>query len=284
MKQYRFYLLFLLSAFVQCTSAQKKVLLKASMVPNKVYKTEMSNQMDMVMNMNGDSAMMEQLSASGMKTPMVMKMDQDMFMTTKTGALQADKRIPVTMTYDKINVTTNMGGQESKQETNPFADAVIKGTTTGDGKINVDTITGNLDETMKANLKTIVNNIQGAIKFPENELKIGESFDQETPLVMPIAQMQVNMKVRAKYTLKEIKGSKAIFDLKQEITLDMNMSDTPYKITGNGSGTGVMIFDMDKKMMDKSDADTQYKIGMDINGMKIDVDCKAKTSVIMTIE
>ncbi|MBP1650415.1 MAG: hypothetical protein H6Q26_572 [Bacteroidetes bacterium] len=284
MRHYRLYMLLLLSAFTQCTNAQKKVLLNGSLSPNKVYKTEMNNQMNMVMNMSGDSAMMEQLSASGMKSPMTMTMNQGMFMTTKTGATQADKKIPVTITYDKMSVTTNIGGQENTQETNPFSDAVIKGTTEGDGKIKVDTIIGNLDEGMRANLKTIVNNIQAAIKFPENELKIGDSFDQETPLVMPIAQMQVKMKVHAKYTLKEIKGSKAIFDLKQDIAMDMSMTDTPYKITGTGSGTGVMIFDIDKKMMDKSDADTKYKIDMEINGMKMDMDCNAKTSVKMEVE
>lgn len=284
MQHSRLLLCFLLVIAFQSTSGQQKVLLKGIMLPNKVYKAEMANNADMLMTVKGDSATMAEIATSGMQSPINMTIKQDIFMTTKTGAQQADKKIPVTMTYDKMTMSTNIAGKETSQDTNPYADATIHGTTMGDGKINIDTITGNLNDALKLSLKNTINTLQGNMKFPEKELQVGESFDQDLPLVVPVAQMQIKMKIRMKGTLKEIKDAKAIFDIKQDIILDMSMEDGGNKFSGSGSGTGVMIFDIKNKFLDQYDSDIQYQIIAELETMTMDINCKAKQRMKYIIE
>ncbi|NLR80372.1 hypothetical protein [Chitinophaga eiseniae] len=283
MNYYRLFLLLLLGGLSQLTYAQKKVLFKVAFAPDKTYKTTMTNLTDMEMMVKGDSAMIAQITAGGMKLPIMMQMHQDVATTTKTGTLRADKKIPLTITYDKLSITQSVNGQENTQNANPFANAVIEGTTMGDGKIAIDTIKGVTDEALKAALRQMVNGIQASIKFPENELKIGDSFDQELPMNLPIPQADMKMTLLTKYTLKEIRGNKAIFDLKQNITMDMSIQDTN-KGKGIGTGTGAMIFDIDKKIAEQSNSDIQFQFEFGVSGMTMSANCKAKTNVKIDVE
>lgn len=284
MKHTRLFLCFFLTVFIQHISGQQKVLLKGIMAPNKVYKTQMANQMEMEMTLNGDSATMAEMAASGVKSPITMQIKQEILSSTKTGTQRPDKKIPLTVTYDKMSTSTTIAGNETSQPGNPFANVEIHGTTMGDGKISVDTITGSIDDAMKASLRTMVNNLQGGIKFPEKPLAIGESFEQDLPMVVPVSGVQVKMKIHVKSTLKEIKDNKAFFDMIQDISLDMNLEESKGSVSGKGNGTGVMIFDIKNKILDRTDSDIQYQMDVDMSGMKMSAKCKAKQSMIMTVE
>lgn len=284
MSYYRLLLLLLLSGITQVASAQNKVLLKMALAPNKTYKTEIINVMDMEMTVKGDSAMMEQLSASGMKLPLIMQMNQNMGTTTKTGAQRADKKIPVQLTFDKMDVSQTVSGQQSSQNVNPFANAVVEGTTLDDGKISIDTIKGAVDDALKASLRQTVTTLQGNIKYPKEELKIGDSFDQEMPMNLPIPQAEMKMILSIKYILKEIKDNKAIFDLKQTITMDLNMTQNESKGNGVGTGTGVMIYNISKKIAEETTSDIKFQFEFGVSGLTMSADCNAKTNTKVTVE
>lgn len=284
MKHSRLLLFLFLTAFFQYTSGQKKVLLKNVMAPNKVYKAQLTNQTEMEMTVKGDSAAMAEMETSGMKSPITMLVKQDMLITTRTGAKRPDKKIPLTATYDKIDISTSIAGNETNQHTNPLANVEIQGTTMGDGKISIDTITGNIDDVTKASIRTMVNNIQGNAKLPEKELAIGDSFEQDMPLVVPIADMQIKMKIHVKSTLKEIKDNKAIFDLQQDISMDMSMMDNNGSANGSGKGTGSLIFDMKNKMLERTDSDIHYQLNMNMTGMTISAKCYAKQGTSYSVE
>jgi hypothetical protein len=283
MKYTRLLLIVWLTVFIHCAYGQQQVLLKGIILPNTVYKTQMTNNMDMEVTIKGDSATMAEMDASGMKNPVGMTIKQEVLSTIRSGAAKEDKRVPVTISYDKMNIHTNVGGQETTQDDNPFANVEIRGFA-DDGKMMVDTIIGNLDDARKASLRSMVNNLQGNIKFPDKPLKIGESFNQDVPLVVPMGQVQFKMNVHVTSTLKEIKGSKAIFDMKQDITLDMNMAATEASMSGSGSGTGVMTFDIEKKMMDQTDIDMQYHLDVNMQGMTMSAKCKAKQAMKFEIQ
>ncbi|ACU63412.1 DUF6263 family protein [Chitinophaga pinensis] len=288
MNHYRLLLLLLLGNITQLVSAQNKVLLKISMDPGKTYKTQMTTIMDMEMTVKGDSAIINQLNASGMQLPIVMHMKQQFANTTKTGQQRADKKTPLTMTFDQMSMSQSVSGQETVQNENPFADAVIEGTTNGDGKISIDTIKGELDDALKMSLRQMVNNLQQSIKFPTEELKIGDSFDMEVPMNLPIPQAEMKMMLVTKYTLKEIKDRKAIFDLKQNITMDMSMVQNDNKGngagTGAGTGNGTMIFDINKKIAEQSDSNIQFQFEFDVSGLTMSATCNGKTTVKCTVE
>ena len=284
MNYYRLLLLILLSSITQLTSAQNKVLFKISMDPGKTYKTQMANIMDMEMMVKGDSAMIKQILASGMQLPIVMHMTQHFATTTKTGSQQADKKIPLTMTFDQMSITQSVSGQETMQNENPFANAIIEGTTIGDGKISIDTIKGELEDALKLSLRQMVHNIQQGINFPTEEMKIGDSFDMEIPMNLPIPQAEMKMILVTKYTLKEIRDHKAIFDLKQNINMDMNMTENANKGNGTGTGTGIMIFDINKKIAEQSDSNIQFQFEFGVSGLTMSATCNGKTNVTCSVE
>ncbi|MBW8683577.1 hypothetical protein [Chitinophaga rhizophila] len=284
MKYYRLLLLVLMLGITQFTIAQKKVLLKMIMAPNKTYKTLMTNVMDMEMTVKGDSAMIAQITSSGMQLPIVMHMTQDMVVSTKTGAQGTDKKMPITMTYDKVSLKQSVAGQETIQDTNPFADAVIEGSATADGKISVDTIKGSIDEALKTSLRQLVNTVQGNVKFPGSEMKVGDSFEQEVPMNLPIPQADMKMKINTKYILKEIKDNKAIFDLKHDIVMDLSMDQNDNKGNGVGTGMGIMVFDMSKNTLQQSDSDIRFTFDFAVSGMTMSATCKGKTSVKVNMQ
>ncbi|MVT09492.1 hypothetical protein [Chitinophaga tropicalis] len=254
------------------------------MAPDKTYKTLMTNLMDMEMTVKGDSAMINEIRARGMKLPIIMHMNQNMAITTKTGAQRADKKIPLTMTYDKFSIIQSVGGQETTQDVNPFLNTVVEGTTMGDGKISIDTIKGELDDALKTSLRQMVTNLQGNIKFPAEEIKIGDSFDQELPMNLPIPQAEMKMKLIAKYTLKEIRDNKAIFDLKYTIVMDMSITENAGKGGGTGTGTGTMIYDINKNIAEQTDSDIQFQFEFAVSGLTMSATCKGKTNVKCSVE
>lgn len=284
MNYYRSLLLLLLIGITQASSAQKKVLLKMAFTPDKTYKTEIVNLMDMEMNVKGDSAMLAQIQASGMQLPIIMKMNQVLGTTTKAGAERADKKVPLLMTFDKMEVSQTVGGQESTQDNNPFANAIIEGTALEDGKIAIDTIKGEIDNALKTSLRQTVNTMQANIKYPKEELKIGDSFDQEMPMSIPIPEANMKMIIAIKYILKEIKDDKAIFDLKQTISMDVNRTDKNSNANGIGNGTGTMTYNISKKIAEESVSDIKFQFEFNISGLTMAADCNAKTTTKVTVE
>jgi hypothetical protein len=287
MNYYRLLLLTLLCGIAQLTSAQRKVLLKVDMAPNKTYKGRMVNDINIKMNAKGDSAMMARLKEEGTTFPIAMLMNQHINTTIKTSARRNDKRIPLVITYDSFKVDQSINGQPHNfDQPNPFANTIIRGSTNGDGKISIDTVEGEIDEVVKTSIQQLINNIQGNIKFPDSEIKIGDSFDQEVPMDLPIPNVQSKMVLNIHYTLKEIKDDQAIFDLQQKIHLEMNMSDKERSANGagSGSGAGTMTFDMRKKIVAKSEADTQYQFEFTMSGLTMQADCKMKTLIENTAD
>jgi len=115
-------------------NAQEQVTFKIQYLPGKTYKTTSISTVNVEMDFKGDTAKLNQATAAGLKLPMLMEMVQDFSMTTKAGSLRADKRVPVTLTYDKVNLSQKMNGQElPKAGSSSFAGAKIEGSASDDG-------------------------------------------------------------------------------------------------------------------------------------------------------
>ncbi|MFD2163138.1 hypothetical protein ACFSJU_12100 [Paradesertivirga mongoliensis] len=260
----------------QPSIAQKEILFQVKFKPNKTYVTDMVNNIRMEMDFDVDPAKKKEMEGTGMKLPMQMNMLQDMRLSTKTGAMQADKRIPMTMTYDKVGITMTMNGNEMKQP-DKFAGMTIKAYATEGGKVSIDTIEGNTDEATKAGIQKMVSDVLKAVEFPNKALKIGDTFTQEVPMEMPVSGTILNMLVNATYTLKEIKGTQALFDYTQ--TVDMNMKMEKGNSSAKGSGKGTMVYDMPANYITDTTGDMSMNMSMNMGEMVMKMNLTAKTSV-----
>jgi len=270
-------LAFLLVAFIHTSSfAQKNVLFKAKFLPDKTYTTEIVNDMKMEMNFDVDSAKRKQMLDGGVKLPMHIDMLQEMSISTKTGALTADKRVPLTISYNKMGMTIKMQGKETKQP-DQFVGMKIKAYATADGKLEVDTIEGNITAEVKATMVKMISQMLKSVQFPDKTMKIGDTFTQEMPMVVPAGATAMNLIIKVNYTLKEIIGKQAMFDYTQNISL--NLATSHDNSSAAGSGTGTMKYSISEQYITDTTSDLKMKLSITTAGTNMKIDVLAKSTI-----
>ncbi len=260
----------------QQSIAQKEIQFQVKYKPNKTYITNMVNNMQMEMDFDLDSAKKKEMEGTGMKLPMHMNMLQEMTLSTKTGAAGADKRIPMTMTYDKVGITMTMNGNETRQP-DKLAGMKILGYATEEGKVSIDAIEGNSDATMKEALQKMISQVLKSVEFPNKAMKIGDTFTQDVPMEMPVNGNSLNMLINVRYTLKEIKGSQAFFDYTQSISMNFKIEKGNSRATG--SGEGKMVYDIPANYITDTTGDMIMNMNMQVGEMEMKMNLKAKTSL-----
>jgi hypothetical protein len=149
------------------------------------------------------------------------------------------------MHYDKLVTEVTFNGQHTQQQS-PLTGKSLYGKFT-DGKIRLDSVAGIIKSDTVLNAVTqMINGIFNEYKFPDKDLKIGESFTQSIPLTIPIPgsnTMHADMKIT--YTLLSIANGKATFRLAESVVYNMMISNRTMR--AGGLGTGTMIYDIDKQ-------------------------------------
>jgi hypothetical protein len=218
--------------------AQESILFKIKFKPNKKYKTQTKTTSHTIVDFIADQEIIDRIKAKGIELPMITQSESNMPSEIVTHELEENGEFSATLQYGKIISTTTINGETTTKE-KPFSGMKILGKYDVENKFKVDTIIGDkVTQQMRNTLKTTFESLQQTIKFPEKPMKIGDTFDSEIPMTIPMEGMNpIYVKINMEYLLKEIKGNKAIFDLKQNISLDMNQEQVNVIASGNGNGT-----------------------------------------------
>ena len=92
-------------------------------------------------------------------------------------------------------------------------------------------------------LKSVIENATKGINYPENMMKIGDTFEQNLPMDFPFADFgKISFIINTNYLLKEIKNDIAFFDTK--INFIMTSEIPNIELTSNGKGSGVVEYDI----------------------------------------
>ena len=227
-------LTFVINAFP--VLGQQEVLFKKEFRPGKTYEAKVSTTSVMEMDFLGDEEMINKLKSSGVSLPVIMKMDQLNSMIMITGPLKEDDFMPITVVFDKMVTNQIINGVETIKD-NPLANVKMEGRANTKGELKIDSIHGDIKPELKALMSQVFQNIQKQVIFPENPLKVGDHFSQEIPMTIPLAGNDpIKIKVKIDYVLKRIENQAAIFDLKQELTLDFSVQQGNASATGSGTG------------------------------------------------
>lgn len=222
--------------------AQKQMMFKMVVAPKHDYALLMKMNLNMEMNVTGDTAMINKMKGSGQAFPIVMVMESGTNGDIKTGALNAANKIPFTMTMQTLPSKMTMNGKETPIPM-PATNETMFGTYTTDGKMTLDSIAGKkIDDATKAAMIKMIDGMKAAVKFPDTPMKIGDTFTQDTPMDLPISGMASKLNSKTTFKLISIDNNKAYFDLKYELTMDMNGSAMAIKMAGGGDGK--MVFDI----------------------------------------
>lgn len=263
--------------------AQESITFKAKINPNRTYKTQLNTSSYSEININADQEIIDRFESQGVKLPMIMEDETNM--TTELVTLQTDKNgeFPAKMTYNKWVSTTTLNGETTTKE-KPYSGTIISGKYDVENKFKIDTIIGDkVSDKMRSTLKSILENIQQTIAFPEKPMKIGDNFKSEMPMTIPMEGMNpIYLKISVEYLLKEIKGNKAIFDIKQTVGLDMNQEQVNVVATGGGNGTSE--YDIKENYLTKYSSKLPMDVTVVINEkmtMKMKMDITTEQNVII---
>jgi hypothetical protein len=181
-----------------------------------------------------------------------------------TEKLDENGEIPATLEYGKIISTTTISGKSTSEEKS-YSGMKILGKYNIENKFKVDTIIGeNVSLQIRNVLKTTLESVQQTIKFPEKPMKVGDTFNNEIPIKIPIEGMNpISIKIYMEYFLTEIKESKAFFNIKQIVRLDL--SEDQFNIIASGTGTGTSEFDIKENYLTKYNSELPMNITIKAN-------------------
>ena len=261
-------------AFSISLSAQKSVVFKNELLPNKVYKTQMTTINKMLMDMGAVGGKMD--------------MDQDMRigLTMTTGAVQGEKGFPLTLVYDTLDVKMKLNGSEMPR---PTDNSLLKAKAIGmykDGKFILDKeASSNLTPELEESLTQTMTEFQDKVQFPSSPLQIGDSFENSFPMDLPVPGGQpMKMNIKNNYKLIALQNGIGTFEVLQE--LDFSGGDEElYTMSASGEGKGILKFDTKNSYMSSYEVVLPMKINMLMNdGTEIKMDMNSKSVVTNTIK
>jgi len=264
MKYFGFISILFLTFSLKATAQNDSILVKTMLLPNKEYLVTTAISSKTEMDFEANDSIMQKIKSNGVTLPMVMEMDQSIFMTTITGDrdgfgfLKFMTRVDSSISENKIN------GREAPSQ-GYLSGLKSFGKVSEAGQITVDSLSSStMNELEKKYVIQTMQKVFESVKFPEKPISVGDDFSQSLPLTIPFAGLQsLFFEIDIKYKLREIKDSLAYFDLDESlvlITKDQNL-----KIDSKGSGNGSMIYNINHNYI------TEYKSMLDIE-MTIDVD------------
>ncbi|MBW4890408.1 hypothetical protein KXQ82_11795 [Mucilaginibacter sp. HMF5004] len=222
--------------------AQKEMLFKMQYLPNHNYSSTTKMDMNMQMDISGDTASVNKMKASGQRVPMIMQIQSTSKLDTKTGNLSSNNDIPLVMSVTPLSTKITMNGKETNvpvlNNSKKFYAKYTK-----ENKLEIDSVSGiKVNDSVKNVVMKMVKNMQANIVFPDKAMKVGDTFLQTIPIDMPVAGMNLKLLGKTTYKLIDIEANKAYFDVNMVITMDMTGKGMMMDITGGGEGK--MIFDM----------------------------------------
>ncbi|RYM34649.1 hypothetical protein ERX46_04545 [Brumimicrobium glaciale] len=272
-------LTFILLILISFTNfAQESVLFEIQYKPNKNYITKTTTTSLSEVDFVADEEIIKALKDNGIDMPMIVNSEVKISSNIFTDNINENGETPATMNYGEM-ISTNTINGETKTEKLPLSGSKITGKYDKDFMFHVDSIHGeNISVETKRNLITTIESVQQSIKFPEQPMKVGDTFKSEVPMSIPIDGMNpVLINISIEYYLKEIKEEKAFFDIVQTVGLDMSREQ--FNMSAKGTGSGSAIFDIKEGFLTKFITELPMDMTLDINeeiSMKLKVKTKSE--------
>lgn len=275
-------LLLLLVAITYFAQGQE-VIFKSRFLPDKEYFTSSSTDSKNTLDVSGPEERILKIKENGFDFPIESITQTQIQTEMKNGEKQADESFLYTMLYKSINTITIQNGNQEEKE-NPMTGLVIEGKYKSDGQVEVlNIISDKVNDATKNIIKSSLEKVTQSIPFPEEPMKIGDSFNQIIPMTIPVADLaSVNIKISTTYTLDEIKDSIAYFNLNQKIELNIDQEEATIK--AEGKGIGKAIYDTKYNYIKDYGADLNMKISVGIEDLIFTVELVTKTSQMVEIK
>lgn len=266
-----FLLLFVISIQLSVAQTKNELQFKIQYNPDTKYEQTLDQTSHLEMKYAGEADFMQTLKDKGVQNPTIVDNHSVIESVMKTGKLTNKTYFPLTIEFLK---TTN-----SDNKTQIPDGTIIYGKGTINNLPTLDSITSKgLSEEYKKTIMQTMQSFFTQLNIPERKVKVGEVFDLDTPLSIPVAGMQMDMTITTTYKLLSIKNNVADFDISQVYTMKTNTTKFPMNATGTGKGK--LLYDVVNNFNLNYQIDMEMTANMKIE--KIELDIKSKTGMIQS--
>lgn len=264
-------LLFVISIQLSVAQTKNELQFKIQYHPETKYEQTLDQTSHLEMIYAGEADFIQSLKEKGVQNPTVIDNHSVIESVFKTGKITNNTYFPLTIEFLK---TTN-----SDNKTQIPDGTIIYGKGTLGNMPTLDSIVSKgLSEEFKKGLLQTMQATFAQINIPERKVKVGDVFDIDTPLSIPLASIQMDMTITTTYKLLSIINNIADFDVSQAYTMKTNTTKFPMNATG--SGKGKLLYDV------VNNFNLSYQIDMEMSANvkieKIQLDIKSKTGMIQS--
>lgn len=252
--------------------AQQGVVFKIKYLPNKNYQSNISVDMKANATVTGDQQIIDKLKEQGVTQPVNANLSLALGGITKTGGLDADQSIPVSIDYKVNNISLSANGNQVPIPPKATEkDIKMVGHISQDWKLKIDSANGKaVADSAQQKMQQMMNMVQKQIQFPDKPLKPGDSFTQGAPMNIPVGKDGSTAKVDMgiTYKLVRIADGKAYFDLIPNF--NMNLQIGKVAVVMSGAGTGTMVYSIKDSFPLSKEGNINVKLK--VTSPKINVD------------
>lgn len=271
--------------FNSCNAQEKEgVLMNPTLMPNMEYITSVQTENNTIIEYVGNNALIENLKSKGIEYPITSNSKNLIVSTTRTGIMNNNQEFTIKSTYDKVE--TELKGsitklKEKNSSIEKLQGAQAYGKVLKDLKIEIDSIVGLKDESLRTTIEQGMKTILNQIEYPKEQIKKGESFTIKTPVKFPAGNgVTVDMIVTNKYLLDSISNLIAYFSIKQDIKIETSIEQTDLIV--KGSGVGVIQYDIINRSNKLYYTELLMNSEIEVSGVKVKT--KALTKSTTTTE
>lgn len=222
---------------------QKDVLLKTKFKPNKSYSIHMNSMSFTEGDIIADKEIIDKMKNEGIVLPIIAESVKSWSVDLVTKKINKNGEFNGIMNYQQTISNTTINGNISADK-EPLVSVKLIVKYDDENKFTLDSIIGEkISQKVKNGINSTLDSIHNIIKFPERNLKVGESFNMDIPITIEVAgKKPISLIIDTEYFLIEIKNKKAFFEIKQTVGLDTSMKQSFVKVSG--TGTGKSVFDI----------------------------------------
>jgi len=266
-----FLLLFVISIQLSIAQTKNELQFKIQYNPGTKYEQTLDQTSHIEMKYAGEADFLEKLKEKGVQNPTIIDNHSVIESIMKTGKITNENYFPLTIEFLK---STN-----SDNKTQIPDGTIMYGKGTLDNLPTLDSIVSKgLREDFKKGLLQTMQATFSQLNIPERTVKVGDVFDIDTPLSIPIANIQMDMTITTTYKLLSIINNVADFDISQVYTMKTNT--TKFPINATGTGKGKLLYDAINNFNLSYQLDMEMSANVKVE--KIELEIKSKTGMIQS--
>lgn len=255
------FLTFLTLTALSCQS-QQEIDFKVGYLPNFSYTLTQKQTSQNKVKYTGSEEVIKELTEKGIVNPTITNNTSTLKSRSKTGELKGD-------TFS-LNVELLESSNPRLTSGTKFYGKSINGLT------KIDSMSSSkMAEEKKAALLKAMESVMNQIKYPERKIKIGESFEQKSPISMPIGDVTIEIEINSIYTLQKVENGIGHFGLDQVYQLKSATKD--YEMSLSGTGNGKIEYDIEKEFFTKYLSEMEMKLVTELNAFGVELETKSLT-------